>query len=67
MAAGVLVCDTGRRPVRIAPVVSATMADIPFIDRLQKMHSKAVGFIHLKTLEGNVEQGAGAGGGASAE
>jgi hypothetical protein len=43
-----------RMAIAIRP---ATMADIPFIDRLQKMHSKAVGFMHLKTLEGNISEG----------
>jgi hypothetical protein len=43
-----------RMEIAIRPAV---MADIPFIDRLQKMHSKAVGFMHLKTLEGNVSAG----------
>jgi hypothetical protein len=34
-----------------------TLGDIPFIDRLQKKHAKAVGFMHMKTLEGNIAQG----------
>ena len=43
-----------RCPITIRP---ATMADIPFIDSLQKMHKKQVGFLHRGTLEGKIEAG----------
>ena len=36
---------------------TATLDDIPFIDRLQKMHSKAVGFMHRKALDGYIDHG----------
>jgi hypothetical protein len=35
----------------------ATMEDLPFIDRLQKMHTKMVGFMPMKQLEGKVGAG----------
>jgi hypothetical protein len=34
-----------------------TMEDLPFIDRLQKMHSKMVGFMQRKALEGKINLG----------
>src|SRR5436309_5187284 len=43
-----------RCPITIRP---ATMADIPFIDSLQKLHKKQVGFLHRGTLEGKIEAG----------
>ena len=33
----------------------ATMADLPFIDGLQKMHSKQVGWMPEKALVGKIE------------
>jgi hypothetical protein len=35
----------------------ATMADVPFVDRLQKMHSKMVGFMPGKQIEGKINAG----------
>ncbi len=35
----------------------AAMADLPFIDRLQKMHSKMVGWMPTKQLEGKIAAG----------
>ncbi len=35
----------------------ATMADLPFIDGLQKMHSKMVGWMPTKQLEGKIRAG----------
>jgi len=32
----------------------AAMADLQFIDSLQKLHSKQLGFMHRKTLEGKI-------------
>src|SRR3954453_10027826 len=43
-----------RCPITIRP---ATMNDIPFIDSLQKMHTKQVGWMPTKTLEGKVGLG----------
>lgn len=43
-----------RMPIAIR---EATMDDLPFMDRLQKMHSKMVGFMHQKTLEGKINLG----------
>jgi N-acetylglutamate synthase-like GNAT family acetyltransferase len=35
----------------------ATLGDVPFIDRLQKMHSKQVGFMKTKAIEGKIAAG----------
>jgi hypothetical protein len=35
----------------------ATMADFPFIDSLQKMHAKQVGWMPTKQFEGKIERG----------
>src|SRR3954469_16682698 len=35
----------------------ATMADIPFMDRLQKKYGKALGYFPTKQFEGYVESG----------
>src|SRR5207253_6662290 len=35
----------------------ATMQDLPFIDRLQKLHSKQVGWMPTKQLEGKIAAG----------
>lgn len=43
-----------RTPIEIRP---ATLADIPFMDRLQKMHSKQVGFMPTKQFEGKIALG----------
>ena len=43
-----------RVPIAIRP---ATMSDLPFIDRLQKMHSKMVGWMPTKQLEGKIGAG----------
>jgi hypothetical protein len=40
-----------RCPIEIRP---ATAGDLPFIDALQKAHSKQVGFMHIKALEGKI-------------
>lgn len=36
---------------------AATRADLPFIDSLQKKHSKELGFLPLKALEGKIDAG----------
>lgn len=36
---------------------AASRADLPFIDDLQKQHSRMLGFMHRKTLEGYIESG----------
>ena len=36
---------------------AATMADVPFMDALQKAHSKQLGYFPTKQFEGYVEQG----------
>jgi len=36
----------------------ATLADLPFLDSLQKKHSKALGFMRTQQLEGYIEMGA---------
>src|SRR5437868_2811141 len=41
-----------RCPISIRP---ATMEDLPFIDRLQKMHSKQVGWMPTSALEGKIK------------
>src|SRR5690606_28726534 len=35
----------------------ATMDDLPFIDALQKAHSKQLGFLHRKAMEGKIQLG----------
>src|SRR5688572_1283385 len=56
------------RPASDAPVVPvarvpiavrvATMADLPFMDALQKKHSKQLGYFPTKQFEGYIGQGA---------
>jgi hypothetical protein len=36
---------------------AGVLSDLPFIDRLQKMHTKAVGFMPLPQLEGHIKAG----------
>src|SRR5688572_14057381 len=36
---------------------AATLADYPFVDRLQDMHSKALGFMRKAALEGKIRLG----------
>src|SRR4051812_519522 len=36
-------------------VREATLADVPFIDQLQKLHRAGVGFMHRGTLEGKIK------------
>jgi hypothetical protein len=45
-------------PPRV-PVMTrvATMADVPFLDALQKQHSKALGYFPTKQFEGYIEMG----------
>src|SRR5690242_15652940 len=43
-----------RVPVTVRP---ATLDDLPFIDALQKKHSKQLGFMSRATLEGKVRLG----------
>ena len=45
---------TPRCPIAVRPAV---VADVPFIDRLQKMHSHMVGWMPGKQLEGKVDLG----------
>jgi hypothetical protein len=42
-------CDVLVRP--------ATMGDLPFVDRLQKLHARMVGWMPTKQLEGKIEHG----------
>src|SRR5688572_2255489 len=43
---------------RIAVTVRpGTLEDLPFIDALQKKHTKQVGFLHRATLEGKIKLG----------
>src|SRR2546430_8454206 len=42
-------CEINIRP--------ATMADVPFMDGLQKQHGKALGYFPTKQFEGYVEMG----------
>jgi hypothetical protein len=46
-------------PIPRCPVTVrvATLADIPFIDSLQKMHAKMVGWMPTKQLEGKIRLG----------
>jgi hypothetical protein len=46
-------------PLPALPITvrAATLADVPFIDALQKKQSKAVGFMPTKSLEGKIEKG----------
>ena len=43
-----------RRPISIR---TATMDDLPFLDALQKKHSKALGYFPTKQFEGYIEGG----------
>jgi hypothetical protein len=43
-----------RVPIHIRPAV---MSDVPFMDALQKMHTKQVGFFPTKQFEGNIRLG----------
>ena len=36
---------------------SGTMADVPFVDRMQKAHSRALGFLPTKAIEGKIKLG----------
>src|SRR5688572_9104935 len=55
-----------RDPTSVVPLVPradvsirvATMADLPFMDRMQKMHSKQLGYFPTKQFEDYIEQGA---------
>ena len=44
-------------PRRDVSVRAATMADVPFIDALQKRHAKQVGWMPTKQLEGKIDLG----------
>src|SRR5512138_1910914 len=48
------IIPTPRTPLSIRP---ATMDDLPFIDCLQKMHTKQVGWMPAKQLEGKLNAG----------
>ncbi|MGB7159620.1 MAG: hypothetical protein WBD40_16250, partial [Tepidisphaeraceae bacterium] len=45
---------------RVGPITIrvATMADLPFLDRMQKLHGKALGYFPTKQFEGYIEMGA---------
>src|SRR5256885_3288428 len=43
-----------KKPIMTRP---ATLDDLPFIDRLQKMHTKMVGWMPTKQLEGKIKAG----------
>ena len=49
-----LVVPTPRRDLSVR---AATMADLPFLDALQKKHSKALGYFPTKQFEGYIESG----------
>jgi len=49
-----LIVPQARLPVSIR---QATMDDLPFIDELQKLHNKMLGFMPLAQLQGYVESG----------
>src|SRR5678816_1138456 len=38
-------------------VREATLADVPFIDRLQKLHNKQLGFLQTSAIEGKIRLG----------
>ena len=46
-------------PVPRVPIATrlATMADLPFLDSLQKQHSKALGYFPTRQFEGYIETG----------
>ncbi|HEV2294954.1 MAG TPA: hypothetical protein VGR35_13960, partial [Tepidisphaeraceae bacterium] len=44
-----------RVPIAIRP---ATMSDLPFLDAMQKLHNKALGYFPTKQFEGYIEAGA---------
>jgi hypothetical protein len=46
-------------PVARVPIAIrlATVADVPFMDRLQRLHTKQVGFFPTAQFEGNIKQG----------
>jgi hypothetical protein len=52
--AGLLPLPAARVPIAIRPAV---LSDLPFIDRLQKMHTKAVGWMPTNQLEGCIKLG----------
>src|SRR6186713_331064 len=50
------------RPLPLTPCPSlsirvATLADLPFIDRLQKLHARQVGFMPRQSLEQKIARG----------
>lgn len=49
-----LIVPVSRVPITVR---AATMGDYPFIDRLQGMHSKALGFMPKAQLEGKIARG----------
>jgi hypothetical protein len=53
-ASGVLPVPTPRVPIAIRPGV---LSDVPFMDSLQRMHTKMVGFMPTAQFEGNIKQG----------
>src|SRR5436305_1761361 len=48
------IIPVSRIPVSIRP---ATLSDIPFMDELQKLHQKQLGFMPRKQLEGKIAAG----------
>jgi hypothetical protein len=48
------IVPVSRTPVSVRPAVAG---DYPFIDRLQDMHSKALGFLRKAALEGKITNG----------
>src|SRR5688500_18850305 len=56
-----IVAPTSPQPLAVRSdliVRAATMADLPFMDGLQKKHSKQLGYFPPKQFEGYIEQGA---------
>ncbi len=45
---------TPRTPITVRP---GTLADLAFIDQLQKKNTKQVGFMQTKALEGKIRAG----------
>ncbi len=43
-----------RVPIAVRP---ATIADVPFMDALQRVHAKQVGFFPTKQFEGSIKLG----------
>jgi hypothetical protein len=46
-------------PIPRCPITvrQATVADVPFMDALQRLHAKQVGFFPTKQFEGSIKQG----------